>query len=101
MMSVWQRVKDVAAFVVVGLIGVAAALVLTFLKIIPDQEKKKREEAKKKADAIKAELEKNRAARAVKVDQAVAVVKEEEKTLAKQDSVDVANQFILDELKKG
>lgn len=99
-MSIWQRIKDAAAFLIVGLVGVAVALLVSFFKIVPDRDRKRREEAKKKADSIKAELEKQHAARAAKVAQQIAVVKEEEKARLEADPVDEANKMILEAMKE-
>ena len=100
-MRAWEKIKDIAAYAVAGLIGIAILLFAMFGFVIPQQDRKKRNEAKAKAEGLKKKVEEVKAARDAKVDQQVAVVKEKAVEEKKQDPLDFANALIADETKKG
>ncbi len=82
------------------IVGIGAA-VLTFSKyLIPKWRREEQAETERRVAGIKDSIQKSHETRTAKADQAVAVVKEQAAAQTAQDSVDVANQFIIDSMKK-
>ena len=81
-------------------VGIGAA-VLAFTKyLMPKWQREEQAETERRVAGIKDSIQKSHETRTAKVDQAVAVVKEQAAAQTAQDTVDVANQFIIDAMKK-
>ena len=93
-MRIWDRIKDFAAYAVAAIIGIAILLFAMFGFVLPQQDKRKRNEAKAKGEALKKKVEEAKAARDVQVEQQVAQIKEETAAKQEEDPVDFANALI-------
>lgn len=93
-MRIWDKVKDIAAFLIMGVVGVGLLIFAMFGFVIPAQEKKKRDQAKGKAEALKKKVEEVKAARDAKVEEQVVAIKEETAAKKEEDPVDFANDLI-------
>ncbi len=93
-MRIWDRIKDFAAYAIAAIIGIAILLFAMFGFVLPQQDKRKRNEAKAKGEALKKKVEEAKAARDVQVEQQVAQIKEETAAKQEEDPVDFANALI-------
>ncbi len=94
--AVWNAVTTIL-LVIVGVLLAAAATLWYF---IPKWKREEEAETKRRVSAMKATLAASHEKRDAEVKTAVAEVEKKAETLKQQDSVDVANQFIIDELNK-
>lgn len=99
-MRIWDRVKDFAAYAVAAIIGIAILLFTMFGFVLPQQDKRKRNEAKAKGEALKKKVEEAKAERDAKVDQQIVMVKEETAAKQEEDPVDFANALIAAQTKE-
>ena len=95
-----ERVVGFFSFLFALIAGILLAVGVTVWHLIPKWKREEQEATDRKVEALKDTLRQAHAERAAKVDQAVAVVKEEAEAQKAGDSVDIANQFIIDAMKK-
>jgi hypothetical protein len=94
MKTLWEKIKDWAALLFAAVAGLGIAALAVIFYFIPKRDEQKRREASQKAQTIKTKVEEAHVVRQQKVDQQIAVVKEETKAAQAQDPVDFANDLI-------
>ena len=96
----WESVKSIAAFAAALVLGVLVTTAAFFFKILPDRERQKRAEdaeARRRADAIKADIQKAHEQRARETEVAVAAIEKTAEETKAQDSVALANDLLKEE----
>lgn len=91
---------NVVTTVLLVLVGVLLAAAATLWYFVPKWKREEDAETKRRVDSLKATLAASHEKRDVEVKAAVAEVEKKAESLKQQDTVDVANQFIIDELNK-
>lgn len=92
--------KSILAFIAALVLGVLVTAAAFFFKILPDRERQKRAEdaeARRRADAIKAEIAKAHEQRSRETEVAVAAIKTKAEETKGQDSVALANDLLKEE----
>ena len=92
--------KSILAFIAALVLGVLVTAAAFFFKILPDRERQKRAEdaeARRRADAIKAEIAKAHEQRAQDVEVAVAAIEKKAEDARSADSVALANDLLKEE----
>ena len=92
--------KSILAFIAALVLGVLVTAAAFFFKILPDRERRRREEdaeARRRADAIKAEIAKSHAHRAQETAVAVKAIEQKAEDARSADSVALANDLLKEE----
>lgn len=100
MRGLWDSVKSIFAFMLAVIMAVLVTAAAFFFKILPDRERRRREEdaeARRRADAIKAEIAKSHAHRAQETAVAVKAIEQKAEDARSADSVALANDLLKEE----
>ena len=100
MRGLWDSVKSIFALMLALVMAVLVTAAAFFFKLIPDRERKRREEdaeARRRADAIKAEIAKSHAQRAQETAVAVKAIEQKAEDARSADSVALANDLLKEE----
>ena len=98
--GLWASLKSILALVLAVIMAVLVTAAAFFFKILPDRERQKRAEdaeARRRADAIKAEIQRANAQRARETEVAVAAIEKKADEQRAQDSVALANDLLKEE----
>jgi hypothetical protein len=97
--GLWDSMKSILALVLAVIMAVLVTAAAFFFKILPDRERQKRAEdaeARRRADAIKAEIAKAKEQRAADTKAAVSAIEQKAEAQKAQDSVALANELLAE-----